>query len=131
MQVRTRWMLAAVAGGLLALLAWALAPRPLLVEVATARTGRFEAGIEEDAKTRVLDRYLVSAPLAGRWLRPALKEGDSVEAGAVLGLIQPSPAPLLDARSRAEASARAAAAAAAQPRASAPPRSAWPRRSRP
>jgi HlyD family secretion protein len=117
MQVRTRWMLVAAGAALLALLAWALAPRPLTVEVAAARAGRFELGIEEDAKTRVLDRYVVSAPLAGRWLRPALKEGDSVEAGAVLGLIQPLPAPLLDARSRAEASARAAAAAAAQPRA--------------
>ena len=40
-----------------ALLAWAFAPRPLQVEAAGVVQGRFEAGIDEDAKTRLRDRY--------------------------------------------------------------------------
>ncbi|WP_397534876.1 efflux RND transporter periplasmic adaptor subunit [Roseateles sp.] len=119
MQTKTKWMAAGTAAVLLALLGWAFAPRPTLVEVAEAKPGLFEAGIEEDGKTRVLDRYQVSAPLAGRWLRPTLKEGDTVQAGAVLGQLQPTLSPLLDARSVAELSARADGAAAAQPRAAA------------
>jgi len=106
MQTKTKWMLAGTAAVLVALLGWAFAPRPALVELAEAKPGLFEAGIEEDGKTRVLDRYQVSAPLAGRWLRPTLKEGDTVQAGAVLGQLQPTLAPLLDARSLAELSAR-------------------------
>lgn len=119
MQTKTKWMLAGTAAVLVALLGWAFAPRPALVELAEAKPGLFEAGIEEDGKTRVLDRYQVSAPLAGRWLRPTLKEGDTVQAGALLGQLQPTLAPLLDARSLAELSARADGAAAAQPRAAA------------
>lgn len=120
MQIRKQWWVW-VGGAVLALglLGWALTPRPQSVDVATVTQGPFEAGIEEEAKTRVMDRYLVSAPLTGRWLRPQLREGDRVEIDAVLGAIQPSPAPLLDARSRAEAAERAGAADAAQPRAQA------------
>lgn len=119
MRTKTKWMAAGGAVALALLLAWAFAPRPTLVEVAEARTGLFEAGIEEDGKTRVLERYQVSAPLAGRWLRPTLKEGDAVLAGQLLGQLQPTLAPLLDARSQAELAARAEGAAAAQPRAAA------------
>jgi HlyD family secretion protein len=110
------------AGGvavLVALLAWAFAPRPTLVELGEAKTGHFESGIEEDGKTRVIARYQVSAPLAGRWLRPTLEEGDAVKAGDVIGRIEPTLSPLLDARSQAELAAREQAAQAAQPRAAA------------
>ncbi len=112
MQTRNKWWLAGLLLGGAALLAWAFAPRPVLVELAQASTGRFEAGIEEDGKTRVSDRYTVSAPLAGRWLRPSLREGDALQAGAVLGWMQAAPSGLTDARSRAQLAARAAAAAA-------------------
>ena len=36
-----------------ALLVWAFAPRPLPVEATAVVQGRFEAGIDEDAKTRL------------------------------------------------------------------------------
>ncbi|MDO9284334.1 MAG: efflux transporter periplasmic adaptor subunit, partial [Aquabacterium sp.] len=48
-----------------ALLAWAFAPRPLAVEVATVATGRYEQAIVEDGRTRVRERYTVAAPLNG------------------------------------------------------------------
>jgi len=56
------------------LVAWAFAPRPVEVEVATATRGHFEATIDEDGKTRLRDRYLVSAPLAGVVSRIPLRE---------------------------------------------------------
>ena len=97
---------------LAALVAWAFAPRPIGVEVATVAQGRFEAGIDEDAKTRLRDRYSVSAPLAGRLERIALREGDTVQAGEVLARLTPALPALLDERSLREQQARVDAAQA-------------------
>ncbi|TCP13733.1 efflux RND transporter periplasmic adaptor subunit [Simplicispira metamorpha] len=97
---------------LAALLAWAFAPRPIGVEVATVAQGRFEAGIDEDAKTRLRDRYSVSAPLAGRLERIVLREGDAVQAGEVLARLTPALPALLDERSLREQQARVDAAQA-------------------
>lgn len=93
---------------LAAVLGWAFAPRPLEVEAASVTTGRFEAGIEEDGKTRLRDSYVVSAPLAGQLARIALKEGDPVAAGAVVAWLRPAFAPLLDERTLREQQARLA-----------------------
>ncbi|MBL8261822.1 MAG: efflux RND transporter periplasmic adaptor subunit [Xanthomonadaceae bacterium] len=90
----------------LGLLAWAFAPRPLPVEVATATIGAFEASIDEEARTRVRDRYVVSAPLAGRLARIALREGDAVKAGDVVATLAPALSPMLDTRTEAELRAR-------------------------
>jgi HlyD family secretion protein len=101
-------LLLSIAAGIAvgATLVWALRPQPLEVEVATASVGRFEATIDEDAKTRVADRYVVSAPLVGRVARIALREGDAIEAGAVVATLTPALSPLLDERSAREAEAR-------------------------
>jgi HlyD family secretion protein len=112
MQTRSKLGLAGGALALAALLAWAFAPRPVPVETALLAAGRFESSVEEDGRTRVVDRYLVSAPLAGLWLRPSLREGDGVAVGALLGRILPAASPLIDARSQAELGSRVAAAAA-------------------
>jgi HlyD family secretion protein len=114
--------LAAAAGttiAALALLAWALAPRPLPVEVALSTSGRFEAAIEEDAKTRLRERYVVSAPLAGRLERITLREGDAVAAGTVVARLQPVLAPLVDERTLREQQAQLAMALAREQRAQA------------
>ncbi|MDH4059994.1 MAG: efflux transporter periplasmic adaptor subunit, partial [Aquincola sp.] len=63
---RKTWItLAAAAAGLALALAWAFAPRPVEVELAPVTQGRFEITIDEDGKTRLADRYVVSSPLAG------------------------------------------------------------------
>jgi HlyD family secretion protein len=93
-----------------ALLVWAFAPRPLQVELATASIGRFERTIDEDGRTRVRDRYVVSAPLAGQLSRIALREGDAVRPDTVLATLTPALSPMLDARSEAQLAARAEAA---------------------
>jgi HlyD family secretion protein len=87
------------------------------VEAVAATRGPFETAVEEDGRTRVSERHAVTAPIAGRLRRIALREGDAVQAGQALALIEPLPSPLLDERSRGEQQARAAAAQAALERA--------------
>jgi HlyD family secretion protein len=54
------------AAAVLALVAWAFAPRPVEVEVATAVRRPFETTVDEGARTRLAERYGVSAPLKAR-----------------------------------------------------------------
>lgn len=98
---------------LLALLVWAFMPTPTEVEVATVTQGRFERAVQEDGKTRVRDRYVVSTPLAGRVARIQLKQGDTVERAATIATLWPVTPALLDERSRAEQVARVGALQAA------------------
>jgi HlyD family secretion protein len=113
---RARHRFAYVLGGgaLAALLAWSFVPRPVPVEVAAVVRGPMRVTVDEDGRTRIKDRYVLSAPLAGRLLRIELHPGDPVEAGrTVIAAIEPSDPSLLDARSRDEAEARLGAAGAA------------------
>jgi HlyD family secretion protein len=93
-------------------LGWAFAPRPVDVETAQAARGHFELAIEEDGKTRLRDRYVVSAPLAGRLSRITLHEGDRVRVGTELATLAPVFSPMLDERSLREQRARVEAAEA-------------------
>jgi HlyD family secretion protein len=104
-------------GGLLALALlaafWLLRPRPILVEVAPVTEQPFTMVVEEDGRTRVRDRFVVSAPLAGRVPRSTLRAGDVVKAGQNLATITPNVSPLLDPRVRQELGERVGAAEAA------------------
>jgi HlyD family secretion protein len=90
----------------LALLSWAFAPRPVDVEVAAVVRGHFEASVDEDAKTRLRERYMVSAPLAGLLARVTLREGDAVTAGTTVAMLTPALSPMLDERTLREQQAR-------------------------
>ena len=114
-----RLLWAALALGIVALLAMALRPRPVDVEVATVTRGHFEDTIVEDGKTRLRERYTVAAPIAGTLLRIGLKAGDAVAMDGVVASILPNPAPLLDTRARQETEQRLGAAEAAEARTSA------------
>ena len=101
-----------------ALLAWALVPAAVPVDVARVERGSLRVVIEEEGETRVRDRYVVSAPLPGRMLRVELEPGDPVKAGhTVVARLQPTDPALLDVRTRAELQARVQAAQAAVGRA--------------
>ncbi|MFM7669193.1 MAG: hypothetical protein ACKO71_01365 [Betaproteobacteria bacterium] len=82
----------------LALIAWAFYPKPFDVDVAEIHVGQFERTIEESGKTRLRDRYIASAPVAGKLTRLTLREGDTIKAGDVVALVLPVPPPLLDER---------------------------------
>lgn len=99
------------------LLGWAFAPRPVEVEAVAASRGPFETAVEEDGRTRVIERHAVTAPVAGRLRRMTLREGDAVQAGQALALIEPLLTPLLDERARREQQAHVAAVQAARERA--------------
>jgi HlyD family secretion protein len=100
-------------------IAWALAPRPVDVETAVAAEGPFLATIDEDGRTRLHDRYVVSAPLAGRVARLPVREGDAVPADAVVAVIAPMLPALLDARALREQELRVQSAQAQVQRADA------------
>ena len=110
-----RWILP-VAGlvAVAALVAWALRPARVDVEVATATRGPMQVTLDEDGETRVRERFLVSAPAAGRVLRIELEPGDRVQAEeTVVATIRPATPTLIDARTRRELQARVGVAEAA------------------
>ncbi len=94
---RKRWLWLAVLP-LLALPGWLLTPRPLEVELAPLRVGHFERSVEEDGKTRLRERYVVSTPVAGKLGRISLREGDIVERGQMVAQLWPAEPALLDER---------------------------------
>ena len=87
-------------------------PAPILVEVAPVARGRFVSTVEDNGRTRVRDRYVISAPVAGRLLRLQARAGDQVSADQVVATILPSLPSLLDPRTRSEAEERVGAAEA-------------------
>lgn len=99
--------------GLLCGLVYAFWPKPRLVDIAEVTRGPMEVTVDEEGKTRIRERYVISAPLAGQLRRITLKSGDPVKAGKTLiAVIEPSDPALLDARSLAESQARVKAAEA-------------------
>ena len=103
----------------LAILGWAFYPKPFDVDIATIHVGNFERTIEESGKTRLRDRYVISAPVAGKLARLTVREGDVVQAGQVVALLWPAPPPLLDERRLQEQREQVAAAEASVARANA------------
>jgi HlyD family secretion protein len=120
---RRRWVRRAAAGAFVAvvavLLVMAWIPKPIAVETGRVARGPMVVTVDENAKTRVRDRFVVGAPLGGDLLRVELAVGDRVAQGAVLARIVPVASPLLDPRSRMQAGSRLAAARAAQKQAGA------------
>lgn len=99
----------AVAAGL----AYGFLPRPALVDVASAERAPLAVTVEEEGKTRVTERYLVSAPMSGYARRIDLKVGDAVARGQVVAVLEPARSAALDPRSRTQARAQVSAAEAA------------------
>ena len=88
-------------------------PQPILVEVVTVTKAPLTVAIEEDGQTRLIDRYRISAPVAGVASRVEFEVGDAVAKGQTLLNITQLAARILDPRSRAQAVAEIAAAQAA------------------
>jgi len=99
--VRTRVLI--IGGVLLVLVALALLlrPAPVRVEVGEVDRGSLQSIVEGEGKTRVRERYVVSATVAGRLGRVDLLENDKVRRGEVVARIDPLP--LLSAISQDEA----------------------------
>jgi HlyD family secretion protein len=98
-----------VGAGAVLLMIANLKPRSVTVETALVECGPLTVTVDEEGRTRVRDRFVVSAPVTGRLWRIKLKEGDIVERGAVLATMSPIP---IDTRTLAEEQARLDAAEA-------------------
>jgi HlyD family secretion protein len=105
--------------GAVALLVWALRPRPVEVDAATASRGPLAATVSGEGKTRVIDLFDVAAPVDGQLLRVTVQPGDIVTADSVVARVAPVTSRPLDARSRAQAEAAVAEGNAALARAQA------------
>ncbi|HEU0302926.1 MAG TPA: efflux RND transporter periplasmic adaptor subunit [Longimicrobium sp.] len=84
-------------------------PVPADVETAAVARGPLRVTVDEDGVTRVQERFVIAAPVAGRLLRVGLREGDAVAAGDVVARIAAAP---LDARTVRQGQAAVAAAEA-------------------
>lgn len=94
-----------------AFMLYAFWPRALGVDLGSVERGDMMVTINEEAKTRVRDAYVVSAPVTGRLLRVDVEPGDAVSEGeAVLARLTPVNPSVLDVRT--EEQARAAVEAA-------------------
>lgn len=104
--------------GVVALLAVAFAyafwPRPILVDIGEVTRGPMIVTIDEEARTRVHDAYVVSTPVAGRLLRVEVHPGDRVvRHETVVAQMLPTNPSALDVRTREQANAAVLAAEAA------------------
>ena len=95
------------------LVAWGLflgfRPQPVKVDIGSTSRAPLRVSIEQEGRTRVVDRYLLTAPVNGYARRIKLDVGDAVKRGTTLVELEPLRAEVLDVRRRAEAEARAAA----------------------
>jgi HlyD family secretion protein len=99
---------------LIALIGIGLWPKALPAEVAAVTRGDLSVTVNEEGMTRVKNRYVIAAPVAGQLRRIEWKPGAPVEAGkTVLAVLESGGADLLDTRSLAQAEARVRAGEAA------------------
>ena len=108
--LRQHPIIALIAVMVIGLLVWGFWPQPVPVEAIAAARRPLTVTIEEEGRTRVIDRYVISAPVDGVACRVQLDVGDPVEQGQVLLSITPLESQVLDPRSRAQAEAKVAAA---------------------
>lgn len=112
-QVRRRILIITVTAVVALGLVYGFLPKPVEVDVTAAKRGPLRVTVEEEGRTRVKDRFVVSAPVAGYLKRVKLEVGDAVLKGQAVARLEPLRSTVLDPRSRAEAEAAVASAKAA------------------
>ena len=106
MRINRAFLIWAGGAALASVVGWmALRERPLEVDIGAVRRGPLQVTVDAEGKTRVRDRYVVTAPVTGRLERIDLPEGAYVRAGDVMARIAPVP---LDAQAVRQATARLA-----------------------
>lgn len=110
---RRQLLLVVVALLLVAALGYGFMPRAAPVDVVRVGAGPLRVTVDEDGRTRIKERYVISAPMGGQLRRIELHPGDAVKAGVTLvASIDPVEPNLLDARTLAQLEARLRAAEA-------------------
>jgi len=109
---RNQIALGVILAALAALVAWALRPQPVAVEIAEVTKGVFEQTVSDDGQTRVRDRFVIAAPLAGHVERIPHEVGDPVKQNQIVAELTPTAPAFLDARTQRELRERIGAAEA-------------------
>ncbi len=112
MQSRARIGITLLAVALAGGLALGFYPRAVGVDIVEATQGPLQVTVEDEGKTRVRDRYVISAPVTGMARRIDLSVGDVLKADQVVAVIEPARSSALDPRTQAQAAAALQAAEA-------------------
>jgi len=94
-----------------ALAALLFRPEPLRVDTGQVQKGAMQVTVDEQGETRAHDRFVVTAPVAGKLARIELHDGDAVQKNQVVIRIAPLP---LSVQERSEQTARIVAAKSLQ-----------------
>jgi len=110
MQMPRKTGLIIIAALIIAAIVHGFMPGPVSVETVKVKKGYMKVEIEEEGRTRVMNRFIVSAPVAGYALRIDLDVGALVNKGDTITQLEPLISNVLDPRSRAAAEASIMAA---------------------
>ncbi|MFB2769462.1 efflux RND transporter periplasmic adaptor subunit [Pelatocladus sp. BLCC-F211] len=69
----------------------AFRPAPIAVDTGLVSRGELRVTVNAEGKTRVRDRFTISAPVDGRLARIELDEGDKIKQGDIVARIDPLP----------------------------------------
>lgn len=83
------------------------------VDLVDVSRGLLRVAIEEEGRTRLKERFVITAPTAGYVRRITAKVGETVKKGETVAVLEPLRSQALDPRSRAETGATVSAAQAA------------------
>jgi HlyD family secretion protein len=112
MQIR-RWIIVIIITiGVISAIVYGFIPKPIPVDLAKVSRGPLKVTVEEEGKTRVRDRFVLSSPVAGFMRRIKFDVGDRVQKGQTLVEVEPLRSNLLDPRSHAAAEAAVSSAEA-------------------
>lgn len=106
-----RILIALGAAALVTVVVVLLLPEPIEVDTGRVQRGAMQVTVDDQGETRSHDRYVLTAPVAGRLLRIELHDGDAVQDNQLVARIAALP---LSLRESGELHARVASALAAQ-----------------
>jgi HlyD family secretion protein len=102
---RRKIMIISIALIVVFFLIYGFLPKTREVDIVSVVRGALHVTIEEEGRTRLKERFSVSAPTAGYMRRVNVKVGDSVRKGQIIAVLEPLQSQALDPRSRATAQA--------------------------
>lgn len=112
-RVRRRILIISVTIAVVLAVVYGFMPKPVPVDIVPVNRAAMRVTVDEEGKTRVKDRFVVSASVSGYLRRVELEVGDSIAKGQIIAELEPLRSTVLDPRSRAEALAELSAAQAA------------------
>lgn len=105
-----RWYVIVAALALLGVMTWSFQPRPIPVEVVTIDQGIVRTTLIDEARTRMHETYVVSAPINGELVRVTVEPGDAVKQGDPLARLSRNRPGFVDPRTDASTQSSIAAA---------------------